>query len=168
MKDQTSLVESKQVQACIVQKASDVRLAWYLFTSGHCIFTFANLQKLVRCKLEVFNLEELMRETCWLHARMDTDKTCSSGFETGQWWSITHSNSQWAIILSPTSSSTSYNAPLPSDKVALHIDPLGHCLVHLREVSLQVFHTRYVLHLRFDPISWWLIGAAKASGLRIA
>ena len=68
MKDQTSLVESKQVQACIVQKASDVRLAWYLFTSGHCILTFANLQKLVRCKLEVFNLEELMRETCWLHA----------------------------------------------------------------------------------------------------
>ena len=41
-----------------------------------------------------------------------------------------HSNLRWDIqrllkLLCPTSSSTSCKAPLPSDKVALHIDPLG-------------------------------------------
>ena len=68
-----------------------------------------------------------------------------------QWiwdWSMMIEDIQRLLkLLRPTSSSTSCKAPLPSDKVTLHIDPLAHCLVHLREVSLQVFHARDVLHL---------------------
>lgn len=81
-----------------------------------------------------------------------------------------HSNLRWDIqrllkLLRPTSWLRSCKAPLPSDKVALHIDPLGHCLVHLREVSLQVFHTRDVLHL-LRSISWWWFWPIAAYGFR--